>query len=181
MKALEIVIFTCLIIVAVSAADHEKRIPLDDVTIKASNYGVEAALSSKEDGSLGLRIVVGGKPVVIPEWALAGLKDVAVGSALFSTETPTGVPVTEWRLKGGLILSFQYGKRVLRPKDSNDYRAGCRIRISPDGNFERIETAIPDENSLNWNLLVRSKDGAVAHNEIVESVQCPMRWIECSR
>lgn len=179
-----VLLVSLLLMGAVNAAFHdERRVPLDEVTIKAKKYGAEATLSVKEDGGLGLTILMNGKQVVIPERALASIKDAWVGTALFSTETPTGVPLTEWKLKGGIILSFSFGDRLYgHHKDGTMYRAGCRIRISADGNYESIETAVPQGDYINkWTAWVQSKDGATIRREIVESVACPLRWIETAR
>lgn len=177
-----VLLSSLLMMGAANAADHdERRVPLDEVTIKSTKYGAEATLSVKEDGSLRLMVLMNGKPVVIPESALAPLKNVSVGTAAFSTETPTGVPVSEWKLKGGIILSFGYGDKITHgmPKNPKDIRAGCRIKISAEGNYERIETAFPQgQYSNRWRVLVQSKDGMDISREMVESVECPipMRW-----
>ncbi|MEO5916170.1 MAG: hypothetical protein ABIS50_18175 [Luteolibacter sp.] len=166
-----------------NAADRdERRVPLDEVTIKSNEYGADATLSLKEDSSLRLAILMNGKPVVIPESALVPIKDASVGTAAFSTETPTGVPVSEWKLKGGIILSFYYGDRVTQgfgKMRQEGILSGCRIMISADGNYERIETAVPQgEDSFRWRVLVQSKDGKDIRRETVESQKCPipMRW-----
>lgn len=141
-----------------------------------------ATLSVKEDGSLGLTIRMNGNPVVIPERALASIKNTSVGTAAFSTETPTGVPVSEWKLKGGMILSFYYGDKVTQgfgKLRQEGVLSGCRIKISADGNYERIETAVPQgEDSFRWRILVQSKDGMDIRRETVELERCPipMRW-----
>lgn len=168
---------------AVRAEDHDERhIPLDEVMIKSNNYGAEAKMSLKEDGSLGLVVMMNGKPVVIPDRALAPIKDADLSSAAFSTETPTGVPVSEWKFKGGIILSFYYGDKVTQGFGKirqEGVLSACRIKISADGNYDRIETAVPQgENSFRWRILVQSKDGMDIRRETVELESCPipMRW-----
>lgn len=185
MKMLKTTLATLLMVVAVDAADHdERRIPLDETTIKANKFGAEATLSMKEDGILKLTILMNGKPVVIPERALAPIKEAWVGTAMFSTETPTGVPVSEWKLKGGMILSFSYGNKITHgmPKNPAEVRAGCRIKISAEGNYESIETAVPEGDYSNrWKILVQSNDGKDIRREMMESIPCPLRWIETAR
>lgn len=183
MKALKITLAVLLMVIAVDAADHdERRVPLDETTIKSNKYGAEAKLAVKEDGRLGLTILINGKPVVIPERALAPIKNVSVGTATFSTETPTGVPVSEWKLKGGIILSFYYGDKVtqgFRKNSKEGILSACRIKISAEGSYERIETAVPQgEDSFRWKVLVQSKDGMDIRRETLESEWCPipMRW-----
>jgi hypothetical protein len=168
---------------SVSAEDHdERRVPLDEVVIKSNKYGAEAKLSLKEDGSLGLVVMMNGKAVLIPDRAVAPIKDADLSSAAFSTETPTGVPVSEWKLKGGIILSFYYGDKVTQGSGKlrqERVLSACRIRISADGNYERIETAVPQgEDSFRWKTLVQSMDGKDMRRETVESEYCPipMRW-----
>ena len=183
MKALKTTLATLLLVVAVDAADHdERRVPLDEATIKSNKYGAEATLAIKEDGSLRLTILLNGKTIVIPERALAVIKDADLASAAFSTETPTGLPVSEWKLKGGIILSFYYGDKVTQGFGKvrrEGTLSACRIKISADGNYERIETAVPQGNDkFGWRILVQSKDGKDMRRETVESEYCPipMRW-----
>lgn len=153
----------------------ERRVPLDEVIIKSKEYKAEATLSLKEDGNLILNMQMNGKPVVVPDRILAKLKDARIGSAAFSTETPTGVPVEEARLKSGIILSFYYGPKVQRPK-ANDVRSACRIKIAADGSFETLETATAM--SRGWRLFIQSAKGHVIRDEEVNEGQCPipMRW-----
>ncbi len=168
---------------SVNAGDHdERRVPLDEVTIKSNKYGAEAKLTLKEDGSLRLVVTMNGKPVVIPDLAIAPIKDADLASAAFSTETPTGVPVAEWKLKGGIILSCYFGDKVtqgFRKNRREGVLSACRIKISADGKYERIETAVPlGEESFRWRILVQSKDGQDIRRETVDSYDCPipMRW-----
>ena len=178
----EILLATLFMVGLVKGEDqHERRVPLDEVMIKSNKYGTEAKLSLKEDGSLGLVVVMNGKPVVIPDRALAPIKDADLASVAFSTETPTGVPVSEWKLKGGIIVSFYFGDKVTHgmPKNPTDIQSGCRIKITAEGYFDRIETAISQgQYSNRWRVLVQSKDGMDIRRETVESVNCPipMRW-----
>mgnify|MGYP007055105388 FL=1 len=168
---------------ALPAADHdERRVPLDETTIKSNKYGADATLSLKGDGGLMLKIQMNGKPVVIPENLLAPIRNADFGTVAFSTETPTGVPVSEWKLKGGLILSFYFGDKVTqgsRKGRQEGVVSACRIKISADGNLDRIETAVPQGNdSFNWRVIFRSKGAAILRCETVESHSCPlsMRW-----
>lgn len=176
-----------LLLVAFSSAADERewRVPLDETTIKSNQYGAEATLSVNEDGNLKLAILLNGNQVIIPERALVPIKGANIGTAAFSTMTPIGVSFDEWKLKGGIILSFYYGKRVTQGfgKNSRDgILSACRLIISNDGNYERIETAIPQgQNSFRWSVLIQSKDGKDIRREMVESPRCPisMRWNDC--
>jgi hypothetical protein len=179
MQTLKITLATFLLVVAVGAADHhERRIPLDETTLKSNKYGVEALLTLKDNENLGLTILMNGKAVVIPEKALGQIKKADIGTAAFSTETPTGVPLTDWKLKGGIILSFYYGDKVTQGYGKirqEGVLSACRIKISADGNYEQIETAIPQGNdAFRWRVLAQSKDGMDIRRETVESHNCPI-------
>ncbi len=155
---------------------------MDEATIKSNKYGAEAKLTLKEDESLGLTILMNGKAVVIPEKVVAQIRKANIGTAAFSTETPTGVPVSEWKLKGGIILSFYYGDKVTQgyaKLRQEGILSACRIKISADGNCEWIETAVPQGNdTFRWRVLKQSKDGMDVRRDTVEShgYPIPMRW-----
>lgn len=159
--------------IAVAGDKDERCVPLDEVTIKSKAYKAEATLSLKEDGNLILKMQMNGKPVVVPDKILARLKDARVGSAAFSTETPTGVPVEEARLKGGIILSFYYGPKYQFLKTS-EKRAACRIKITADGNFDRLETATPSGRGSWCVVILSAKEGTVRDEETEDPI--PMRW-----
>lgn len=177
---MKILILSSLLLAGMAVAgDHdERRVPLDEVTIKAKEYGADATLSLEKNGSLILKMQMNGKPVVVPDRCLARLKDVRIGSAAFSTETPTGVPVEENKLKGGIILSFYYGPWIEWPKSSG-MRAACRIKFSADGSFDQIETATPlEERRGEWRIFIHSALSGDIRDETVVSGDCPipMRW-----
>lgn len=173
MKALTLLAILLLTGLTHAGDRDERRVPLDEVIIRSKEYKAEATLSLKEDGSLILDMRMNGKPVVVPYYILAKLNGARIGSAAFSTETPTGVPVEEARLKGGIILSFYYGPKHQFPKTS-ERRAACRIKITADGNFDRLETATPSGRGL-WRVVILSAKEGTVRDEVAED-PIPMRW-----
>lgn len=159
-------------------AGAERRVEIEEVTLRASKQRVVVTLRQKPEGKFEVDVEFYGKKTTVRSEDLPEVKTVYPDTAKIVTHTPTGGELDpEWLRDRGFILSFDYGK-VQEHGSDKDYvlvNSRCRIHFDSKGEFTAAELLVPTGNLENkWKCFEKFKGQAPTDSGTTDGVKAPV-------